>query len=102
MIVAVQYTEGFAVKERAYETFEMLQTQQAYLGGRVLAPVNQIDKVCWRLQVFFGSENVTTHTFNEHAQQWLPDGCKLVMLKEHMYTALGIYPELVRDFYFST
>lgn len=85
MRYAIQYVEGFGHAEKARETIGFLRTQEGYLGGRVLEPVNQVDKNCWRVQAFFESFDHITHNTP------LPDGCRLVCLLDGLTHLLAEY-----------
>ena len=66
---AIQYIDESKGQAEAEQALAACQVQVDYLGGRVLAPGP--GKPNWRAQVFFE---------DAPDAQWLPDGCRRVLL----------------------
>lgn len=79
----IQYIEPCKHEQEAIECLAGLKLQSCYLGGRLLPPVNQIDKDMWRVQTFHEADGVSTTDL-------LPDGCRLVFMPEGLGNQLGI------------
>lgn len=87
----IQYMEAAADCDDAQHLLKLLQRQDGCVGGRVLGPVNQIDKNCWRVQVFFEDTDSDPRWKNAQAD-WLPDGCRRVYVMDSQRRIFGLPP----------
>jgi len=86
MLTYLQYVDSAKSEDHAKEMFDFCSQQLDFCGGRILPPVNQVGRDCWRIQVFFRDnipEDVTLH--------WFPDGIRRVIVPEGQRKALGLF-----------
>ncbi len=74
MIKAIQFIDEFNKKEDADGALKFILEQDGIITGRLLKPSIKSSK--WRVQAFFIDETIN---------DWLPDGCKKVMLPLKFY-----------------
>ena len=87
MILAIQLVEPFAEAKTAQAAFDQLEEQDGFLGGRVLTP--SPSEPDWRVQAFFKDED-KPGAIGTAPDEWLPDGCRRVVIPDSIAGVLGI------------
>ena len=88
MRLAIQLVETFSLRASASEALDHLKTQDGFLGGRVLSPSEVY--VDWRVQAFFQDDADAHPESIGSINDWLPDGCRRVVIPDGIAKALGI------------
>lgn len=84
MINAIEYIETFGKDEMAARgALAFLRSQVCYLGGRILPPVNQVGRDCWRVQTFHNADGIDRGDL-------LPNGCRLSLVPSSLLKACNV------------